>query len=65
MGKGDKKSRRGKIANRSFGARRPRKIKKRPTVEEKISLRKTEKKVGSDSWQSWFAVSNLHHFINL
>ncbi len=40
MGKGDKKSRRGKIANRSFGARRPRKIKKRPSVEEKIGLRK-------------------------
>ncbi|HEA21906.1 MAG TPA: 30S ribosomal protein THX [Pricia antarctica] len=40
MGKGDKKSRRGKIANRSFGARRPRRIKKRPTVEEKISLKK-------------------------
>jgi len=40
MGKGDKKSRRGKIANRSYGARRPRRIKKRPTVEEKISLRK-------------------------
>jgi 30S ribosomal protein S31 len=40
MGKGDKKSKRGKIANQSFGARRPRKIKKRPTVEEKISIRK-------------------------
>ena len=40
MGKGDKKSRKGKIANRSYGARRPRRIKKRPTVEEKISLRK-------------------------
>ncbi|MGB7394598.1 MAG: 30S ribosomal protein THX [Pricia sp.] len=40
MGKGDKKSKRGKIANRSFGARRPRRIKKRPTVEEKISIRK-------------------------
>ena len=40
MGKGDNKSRKGKIANRSYGARRPRKIKKRPTVEEKISLRK-------------------------
>ncbi|MFS4469462.1 30S ribosomal protein THX [Maribacter sp. 2210JD10-5] len=36
MGKGDKKSKRGKIANSSFGARRPRKIKKRPTIEEKI-----------------------------
>ncbi|MDT7827846.1 30S ribosomal protein THX [Pricia sp. S334] len=40
MGKGDKKSKRGKIANRSYGARRPRRIKKRPTVEEKISLEK-------------------------
>lgn len=40
MGKGDKKSRRGKIANNSYGARRPRKIKKRPTVEEKINVRK-------------------------
>ncbi|AZQ57537.1 30S ribosomal protein THX [Maribacter sp. MJ134] len=41
MGKGDKKSRKGKIANNSYGARRPRKIKRRPTVEEKI---KTVKK---------------------
>ena len=40
MGKGDRKSRRGKIANNSYGARRPRKIKKRPTVEEKINVRK-------------------------
>ncbi|WP_422083941.1 30S ribosomal protein THX [Ulvibacterium sp.] len=40
MGKGDIKTRRGKIANRSFGARRPRKIKKRATVEEKISVSK-------------------------
>ncbi|WP_072994491.1 30S ribosomal protein THX [Pseudozobellia thermophila] len=40
MGKGDIKSRRGKIANRSYGARRPRKIKRRPTVEEKIDLKK-------------------------
>ncbi|SIS95576.1 RPS31 30S ribosomal protein S31 [Zobellia uliginosa] len=40
MGRGDKKSRRGKIANRSYGARRPKKIKRRPTVEEKISLKK-------------------------
>lgn len=41
MGKGDKKSKKGKIANNSYGARRPRKIKRRPTVEEKI---KTVKK---------------------
>ncbi len=40
MGKGDKKSRRGKIANNSYGARRPRKIKKRPTIEEKINVGK-------------------------
>ncbi|MFC4096268.1 30S ribosomal protein THX [Euzebyella saccharophila] len=40
MGKGDKKSRRGKIANRSYGSKRPRKIKRKPTVEEKISLSK-------------------------
>lgn len=40
MGKGDRKSKRGKIANNSFGARRPRKIKKRPTVEEKIKVGK-------------------------
>lgn len=39
MGKGDKKSKRGKIANKSYGARRPRKIKRKPTVEEKISLK--------------------------
>lgn len=37
MGKGDKKSRRGKIANKSYGARRPSKIKKKERVEEKIS----------------------------
>ena len=40
MGKGDKKSKRGKIANNSFGARRPKKIKKRPTIEEKIKVGK-------------------------
>jgi 30S ribosomal protein S31 len=40
MGKGDKKSRKGKIANNSFGARRPRKIKHRPSVEEKINIKK-------------------------
>jgi 30S ribosomal protein S31 len=37
MGKGDKKSKRGKIINGTYGTRRKRKIKKRPTVEEKIS----------------------------
>ncbi len=40
MGRGDKKSRKGKIANSSYGARRPKKIKKRPTVEEKIKVGK-------------------------
>ena len=40
MGKGDIKSRKGKIANNSYGARRPKKIKKRPSVEEKISIKK-------------------------
>ncbi len=40
MGKGDKKSKRGKIANNSYGARRPKKIKKRPAIEDKINVRK-------------------------
>lgn len=40
MGKGDQKTRRGKIANGTYGTRRKRKIKKRPTVEEKISVSK-------------------------
>jgi 30S ribosomal protein S31 len=38
MGKGDKKSKRGKIANKSYGVRRPRKIRKKTPVEEKISI---------------------------
>ncbi|TDT39588.1 30S ribosomal protein S31 [Maribacter spongiicola] len=38
MGKGDKKSKKGKISNNSYGARRPRKIKKRPTIEDKIKI---------------------------
>ncbi|NHF60747.1 30S ribosomal protein THX [Flavobacteriaceae bacterium TP-CH-4] len=38
MGKGDKKTRRGKIINGTYGVRRRRKIKKKPTVEEKISV---------------------------
>ncbi|MGB5507272.1 30S ribosomal protein THX, partial [Robiginitalea sp.] len=37
--KGDRKSKRGKIANKTYGVRRPRKIRKRTTVEEKISIR--------------------------
>lgn len=42
MGKGDKKSRRGKISNGSYGVRRQ-KIKKRPTTLEKISIDKKAK----------------------
>ena len=42
MGKGDIKTRRGKIANRSYGARRKRKIKKRISVEEKVQTEKTK-----------------------
>ena len=42
MGKGDKKTRRGKIANGTFGTRRKRKIRKKPTIEEKISIDKKE-----------------------
>ncbi|MCB0433211.1 MAG: 30S ribosomal protein THX [Mangrovimonas sp.] len=37
MGKGDKKTRRGKINRGSYGVRRP-KIKKRPTVENKVNV---------------------------
>lgn len=41
MGKGDKKSRRGKIANKSYGARRPRKVKKViPTTKKKATKKK-------------------------
>lgn len=39
MGKGDIKTRRGKIANKSYGARRPRSIKKRTPVEKKVSIK--------------------------
>ena len=39
MGKGDKKTKRGKIANKSYGVRRPRKIRKKTPVEEKISIK--------------------------
>lgn len=38
MGKGDKKTKRGKINRGTFGTRRPR-IKKKPSVEQKISIR--------------------------
>lgn len=39
MGKGDKKTRRGKISRGSFGIRRPR-IKKKRSVESKIDIDK-------------------------
>ena len=42
MGKGDKKTRRGKIQRGSYGVRRP-KIKKRPTTLEKIDVDKKSK----------------------
>lgn len=37
MGRGDKKTKRGKISNGTFGARRPR-IKKKPSITEKIKV---------------------------
>ncbi|WP_242082276.1 30S ribosomal protein THX [Aestuariivivens sediminis] len=37
MGKGDKKTKRGKIHRGTFGVRRPR-IKKKPSVETKINV---------------------------
>lgn len=40
MGKGDKKTRRGKIAIGSYGVRRKKNIKKRPTTKEKINVDK-------------------------
>ena len=42
MGKGDKKTRRGKINRGTYGVRRP-KIKKRPTLETKLSVDKKVK----------------------
>ena len=39
MGKGDKKTKRGKINRGTFGVRRPR-IKKRPRTEDKINPNK-------------------------
>ncbi|HLV14684.1 MAG TPA: 30S ribosomal protein THX [Xanthomarina sp.] len=39
MGKGDKKTRRGKIRRNSYGVRRPR-IKKRPRLEDKLDPNK-------------------------
>jgi len=37
MGKGDKKTKRGKINRGTFGVRRPR-VKKKPPIENKISI---------------------------
>lgn len=37
MGKGDKKSKRGKINRGTFGAKRPR-IKKKPSIEQNIRI---------------------------
>lgn len=42
MGKGDKKTKRGKIHRGTFGVRRPR-IKKKISTEEKISVVKKRK----------------------
>lgn len=42
MGKGDKKTKRGKINRGTYGVRRPR-IKKRPTAESKVSVDKKAK----------------------
>lgn len=37
MGKGDKKTKRGKINRGTFGVRRPR-VKKKPSIETKIDI---------------------------
>lgn len=42
MGKGDKKTKRGKIANRSYGVRRPKKAKAAAPVKK--TKRKSKKK---------------------
>lgn len=42
IGKGDLKTKRGKIANKTYGARRKRKIKKRTTIEEKFGAPKSK-----------------------
>ncbi len=42
MGKGDIKTKRGKIANKSYGARRKRKIRKKTSVEEKVQPEKAK-----------------------
>ena len=40
MGKGDKKTKRGKINRGTFGARRPR-VKKKLTIEQKLNISNT------------------------
>ncbi|VAW10977.1 hypothetical protein MNBD_BACTEROID03-2520 [hydrothermal vent metagenome] len=40
MGKGDKKTKRGKISNKSYGARRPKKAKKVQAVTKKKTVKK-------------------------
>ena len=40
MGKGDIKTRRGKIANKSYGARRPRKAKPKAVTPKKAKAKK-------------------------
>jgi 30S ribosomal protein S31 len=44
MGKGDKKTKRGKIVNRSYGVRRPKNKNKTTAVAEKPSAAKKTKK---------------------
>ena len=44
MGKGDKKTKRGKIVNRSYGVRRPKNKNKTTNVTEKASPAKKTKK---------------------
>lgn len=45
MGKGDIKTRRGKIANKSYGARRPKKAVKIEVKPKKKAIKKVVKKV--------------------
>ncbi len=45
MGKGDIKTRRGKIANKSYGARRPKKAAKIEVKPKKKATKKATKKV--------------------
>lgn len=40
MGKGDKKSKRGKISSGTFGVRRPRKVKKNTKAKAKKAVKK-------------------------